>query len=60
MFKQLADDAQAPSGVRARAAEMLAALAPAVPASSAPGQNATPAAAPAPDKVPTPSPQDKK
>lgn len=50
LFKQLADDAQAPQGVRARAAEILAALAPA----AATPATATPAAAtpktPAQDK----------
>ncbi len=47
IFKQLADDAQAPQGVRARAAEVLAALAP-------------PAAAPAKTEASAPAAQDKK
>ena len=48
IFKQLADDPQAPAGVRARAAEMLAALGPAAPAAAEPG------------KAPPPASQDKK
>lgn len=49
LFKQLADDPQAPQGIRARAAEMIAALSPAgQPASPA---AATPPAATGTDKV---------
>lgn len=55
IFKQLADDAQAPPGARARAAEMLAILAPTAAAPNAPPaaakvQNAAPEKAPAQDK----------
>jgi hypothetical protein len=48
IFKQLADDPQAPAGVRGRAAEMLAALGPTPPVAAEPG------------KAPAPASQDKK
>ena len=63
LFKQLADDAQAPAGVRSRSAEMLAVLAPSPAASAPPGAAAPTQAPPAPaPAVPAPAPaaQDKK